>query len=50
MRARLEQVGDTSSTQEGRACAQGQRHETWLRSCRWLSRPGGPQVPGKELE
>lgn len=27
----------------------GRGMKLWLRSCRWLSRPGGPQVPGKEL-
>ena len=27
----------------------GRGMKLWSRSCRWLSRPGGPQVPGKEL-
>ena len=42
-------VGDTSSRKREELVPKGRGIKLWSRSCRWLSRPGGPQVPGKEL-
>ena len=41
-------VGDTSSHKRDELVPKGRGMKLWSRSCRWLSRLGGPQVPRKE--
>ena len=41
-------VGDTSSHKRDELVPKGRGRKLWSRSCRWLSRLGGPQVPRKE--
>ena len=41
-------MGDTASRKRDKLVPKGRGMKLWSRSCRRLSRPGGPQVPGKE--